>query len=233
MAKLVWRVKLVAELEPDLLSETEVGRIERDDRVISKTLGLTLDESKRLIAAAQVEIVRSQVAVTGERFRWCEHCGRKLVSKGYYPSTFRSLFGNVPVRVRRLPACRYKAQPQDADTFSVLATNGGAAPELAYATARFAALVPFAKVAGLLSELLPIGGAANAGTVRNRTMRVGIDVAKIAPTAALISRSGTVTPTVVIGFDGGYALSRRRRPERNFEVIAGGVIGAASSTSSA
>ena len=226
MAKLVWRVKLVAGLGPDLLSETEVGRIERDDRVISETVGLTLAESKQLIAAAQVEIVRAQVAVTGERFRWCEHCGRKLVSKGYYPSTFRSLFGNVPVRVRRLRACRCEAQPQDADTFSALATNGGVAPELAYVTARFAALVPFAKVADLLSELLPIGGAANAGTVRNRTMRVGIDVAKIAPTAALISGSGPVTPAVVIGLDGGYVRSRHRRPERNFEVIAGKVIGA-------
>ena len=59
MAKLVWRVKLVAELGLDLLSETEVGRIERDDRVISETPGLTLDESKRLRAAAQVEIDRA------------------------------------------------------------------------------------------------------------------------------------------------------------------------------
>ena len=104
MAKPVWRVKLVAELGPDLVSESEVGRIERDDRVTSETLGLTLDESKRLIAAAQVEIVRAQVAVMGERFRWCEHCRTKLISKSYYPATFRSLFGNVAVRVRRLCA---------------------------------------------------------------------------------------------------------------------------------
>ena len=226
MAKLVWRVKLVAELGPDLVSETEVGRIERDDRVTPETLGLTLDESKRLVAAAQVEIVRAQVAVMGERFRWCEHCRTKLMSKGYYPATFRSLFGNVPVRVRRLCACRCEADAQDNETFSALAINGGIAPELAYVTARFAALVPFAKVADLLSELLPIGGAANAGTVRNRTMRVGIDVAKIAPTAAPMSGSSAVTPAVVIGLDGGYVRSRHWRPERNFEVIAGKVIGA-------
>ena len=31
MAKLVWRVKLVAELEPGIVSETEVARVERDD----------------------------------------------------------------------------------------------------------------------------------------------------------------------------------------------------------
>jgi hypothetical protein len=47
------------------------------------------------------------------------------------------------------------------------------APELAYVTARYAALAPFGKVANLLSELLPVSGAPNAGTVRNRTMRVG------------------------------------------------------------
>ena len=48
------------------------------------------------------------------------------------------------------------------------------APELAYVTARYAALAPFGKVADLLSELLPISGAQNAGMVhRNRTMRAG------------------------------------------------------------
>ena len=47
--------------------------------------------------------------------------------------------------------------------------------ELAYVTARYTALAPFGKVAALLSELLPIDGAQNAGTVRNRTLRVGGD----------------------------------------------------------
>ena len=44
MAKLVWRLKLVAELNPGIASETELARIERDDFVVEETLGLTLDE---------------------------------------------------------------------------------------------------------------------------------------------------------------------------------------------
>jgi hypothetical protein len=36
MAELVWRVKLVAEVEPGVVSETEVGRIERDDFAVPK-----------------------------------------------------------------------------------------------------------------------------------------------------------------------------------------------------
>ena len=69
MAKLVWRVKLVAELEPGIVSETEVARVERDDFAVAETLGLTLDEGKHLMAATQAEIVRAQVRTMGERFR--------------------------------------------------------------------------------------------------------------------------------------------------------------------
>ena len=90
MAKLVWRVKLIAELESGSVSETEVACIERDDFTLPETLGLTLDKGKRLMAATQAEVVRAQVSTMDERFRWCEPCGAKLLSKGYYPATLRS-----------------------------------------------------------------------------------------------------------------------------------------------
>ena len=60
MAKLVWRVKLIAELASDIVSETEVARIERDDFAVVETVGLMLDEGKRLTAATQAEIVRAR-----------------------------------------------------------------------------------------------------------------------------------------------------------------------------
>jgi hypothetical protein len=82
MAKLVWRPRLIAELEPGLISETEVARIERADLAVPETLGLTLNEGKQLMAAAQAEIVRAQVSTVGARLRRCEHCGAKLRSKG-------------------------------------------------------------------------------------------------------------------------------------------------------
>ena len=102
--------------------------------------------------------------------------------------------------------------------------EGGIAPEFAYVTAKFAALAPFAKVADLLAELLPVGGAINAGTVRNRTRRVGEQIARLRPEGAADPDIDAVTPAVVIGLDGGYLRSRHRRPERNFEVIAGKVL---------
>ena len=46
MPKLVWQVKLVAELEPGVATETEVARIERDEEVGLADLGLRLEEVK-------------------------------------------------------------------------------------------------------------------------------------------------------------------------------------------
>jgi hypothetical protein len=224
--KLVWRVKLVAELEPGVATETEVARIERGEEVGPAELGLRLEEGKRLTAALQAEIVTAQVATAGERRRRCTACDRPLAGKGHYRTTFRSLFGAVPVRVRRLLACPCHG-PGEPKSFAALDLGGGAvAPELAYVTARYAALAPFGKVAALLAELLPLGGAANAGTVRNRTRRVGEDV--VQPHAAETGKrpaAGLAGP-VVVGLDGGHVRSRRPEEERHFEVVAGKVIDA-------
>jgi len=67
--KLVWRVKLIAELRPGVMTETEVARIERDEQAGLAELGLRLDETKQLAVALQAEIVPAQVAVLGERRR--------------------------------------------------------------------------------------------------------------------------------------------------------------------
>ena len=201
MAKLVWRVKLVAELEPGFASETEVARIERDDFAVPETVGLTLEESKQLMAATQAGIVRAQATVMGERFRWCEHCGAKLQSKGYYPATFRSVFGDVGVTIRRLRACRCRAAHGEPKSFATMFATGGVAPELAYITAKFAALAPFAPIAAMLSELLPVGGVMHASTVRNRTMAVGATIARLTGEDAPPHEPDAVTPAVIVGLE--------------------------------
>ena len=105
MTKMVWRVMLVAELEAGSTTEVEVARLERDEQAGLADLGLGLAEAKRLTAAIQAEIVPAQVTIAGEHRCTCAACGRRLSSKGHYTATFRSLFGDVPIRVRRLLAC--------------------------------------------------------------------------------------------------------------------------------
>ncbi len=236
MPKLVWRVKLVAELQPGVTTETELARIERDEAPGLADLGLRLDEGKRLTAALQARIVPAQVAIVGECRRDCAACGRPLASKGHYGATFRSLFGAVPIRVRRLLVCPCRG-PCKPKSFAALDLGQDAvAPELAYVTAKYAALVPFGRVAALLSELLPLGGATNAGTVRNRTLRVGEDFARVLPGEEAMPKAAQATGTakqavaqaagpVVVGLDGGYVRSRHRQEaERHFEVVAGKVL---------
>ena len=101
-----------------------------------------------------------------------------MIASAYnYGATLRSLFGDVPVQVRRLFVCPCQDGKGEAKSFAVLDLGKDAvAPELAYVTARYAALAPFGRVAALLSELLPLSGTQHASTVRNRTLRVGADV---------------------------------------------------------
>ncbi len=224
MAKLKWRVKLVAEWHPGVTTETELACIERGEDVGVADFGLRLDEAKRLAAALQAEMIPAQMAALSGRPRACEACGCRLAAKGHYRATFRSLFGDVPVRVRRLFVCPCRGEG-GAKSVAVLDFGGDAvALELAYVTARYAALAPFGKVAALLSELLPLGGTQHASTVRNRTLRVGAEVVQAraveAPGQPAVQASGPV----VVGLDGGYVRDRHRSEGRRFEVIAGKVI---------
>jgi len=85
--KLVWRVKLVAELRPGVTTETEVAQIKRDEQVGLAELGLQLAEPKQLSAALQAQIVPAQVAVVGERRRSCVACwpARAIMGRGFAP----------------------------------------------------------------------------------------------------------------------------------------------------
>src|SRR5579863_6120248 len=102
---MVWRVKLAAEFDAVETTEVEVARLERDEWAGLADLGLRLAEAKQLMVAIQAEIVPTQVVIASENRRTCVACGRVLASTGYYTATFRSLFGDVPIRVQRLLAC--------------------------------------------------------------------------------------------------------------------------------
>jgi hypothetical protein len=218
--KLVWRVKLVAETQPGVTTETEVARIERDEEAGVAGLGLRLEEAKQLTAALQAQIVPAQVTVLSECRRSCVACGSTLASKGHCRVRFRSLFGDVPLRIRRLLLCACQGG-REAKSATTLDLGGNAvAPELAYVTARYAALAPFGKVAALLSELLPMGGTQHASTVRNRTRRVGEIVVR-RPT---VTDAAQPAEPVVVGLDGGHVRNRHGGEGRHFEVIAGKVI---------
>jgi hypothetical protein len=169
-------------------------------------------------------VVPAQMAALSEYPRACEVCGCRLAAKWHYGATFQSRFGDVPVRVRRWFVCPCQGV-SGAKSVAALDFGGdGVAPEFAYVTARYAALVPFGKAAALLSELLPISGVQHASTVRNRTLRAGKEVVQAQAAETANPPTPPASGPVVVGLDGSYVRNRHRTEGRRFEVIAGKFI---------
>ena len=214
-----WTIKLVFEAIPGSPVEHEVGVIERGEEISPASVGLTIAEGKALLASLQEQFVTAQVQQHVASVKSCPQCGKAFRTKGHYQSTLRSVYGNVGMRIRRLRAC--PCSGSQAHSFSTLFTNKSPiTPELRYITAKMAALMPFRKAADLLGEFLPLSAQATASTVRNRTMKVGRRLERSAEALATAA-SNEPCKELVVGFDGGYVKNRHRRPERNFEVVAG------------
>jgi hypothetical protein len=216
-----WKIQLIAEAATGETTEAEVATIEREDLLSPATTGLTIAEGKTILESLQKRMVAAQVEHHGASMKACLKCGAALRTKGHYNSMLRTVYGNVPMRVRRLRGC---ACAFDSATRSTVFTNHNpVTPELKYLTAKLAALMPFGKVGDFLSELLPLSAKAAPGTIRNRTMRVGRRLQNSAEALAVSARREPCERAVV-GLDGGYVRSRHRRPEYNFEVVAGKVL---------
>jgi hypothetical protein len=136
-------------------------------------VGLSLAEGKAVIAAIQRRVVQAQSRTWTARHRCCEACGARRLSKGSYPILFRTLFGDVPLTSPRLHRCPCLGADGPA-TVSPLRDllPDHVAPERLYLEARWSSLVPYAAVAGLLADVLPVASGANRTTVREHALRV-------------------------------------------------------------
>jgi len=178
-----WTVKLVAEAQPGTLIEQEVVTIEREDLISPATIGLSIAEGKAIMESLQRHIVTAQVQRHGTSIKSCSRCGKAFRTKGYYQSILRSIYGKVPMRVRRLKGCPCTGSQER--SYSTIFTNKNpVTPELRYLTAKMAGLLPFGKAADFLNELLPVSAQTAVNTVRNQVMRVGKRLRKSAEVLA-------------------------------------------------
>ena len=163
------------------------------------------------MAAIQAQLVGDQVKRHGEVARHCLWCGRSQSSKGHYQSTFRSVFGNIPMRVRRFHACPMpprRAEDGAGVVHAPIAHRAG----ILYLTAKLAALMPFGKVADFLGEVLPLS-TSHASTVRNRTLRVGKQLLR-SPCRTRPSADDSGEPVVSASTARMCAIGTRGRPAR-------------------
>ena len=215
----------------------EVFAVDRD-ALATDTLGLHLSEAQDLLAAVQDTMVTHQVSTALSAQVACPHCGRARRHKDSRPLVMRTLFGTLRVDSPRWWHCG--CLPRVARTFSPLASilPQRITPELSYLQARFAGLVSYGLSADLLGEVLPLGRALYASTVRRQVQataqrledELGQERFSFIDSCQR-DREELPRPELplVVGLDGGYVHSSAQTSRRDgwFEVIAGKVMPAA------
>ena len=99
---MAWIVRLVSLGAEGEEHSTDVLQIARpDDLTDLASLGLTLAESKRLLAGVQQEIVAAQARVHAAHRPECRSCGTACRMKDYRQHGIATLFGQVTVRLPR------------------------------------------------------------------------------------------------------------------------------------
>ncbi len=196
----------------------------------AEDLGLSLAESKMLLAAAQQRIVEAQTKSWIEAQRCCEVCSRRRRSKGSYPIIFHTLFGDVKLASPRFHrcACREGNGRAAMSPLTELIPHH-VAPERLYLETRWASLVPYAAAAELLGDVLPVETGVNATTLRQHVLRVAERAEAELPKDRCTFMDGSPADwqtlpvpegRIVVGLDGGYVRDWTER-KNNFEVIVG------------
>jgi hypothetical protein len=159
------RVQLCCVPEAGIETRHEVLALERTDLAM-ETLGLTLDEGKALLHGVQECLVAEQVAEDLAHRQRCPDCGARHASKGQGAIAVQTVFGPVAVPNPRWHRCGCQATGPKTFRPTTAWLTEQTSPELQYLETRWGSLIPYAKVAALLKDVLPIAETLSAETVR-------------------------------------------------------------------
>ena len=200
------------------------------EQLAMETLGLNLDESKTLLEGVQRCMANEQVAADLRQRRRCPDCGECYRVKAGGTTEVKTLFGVVEIANPRWERCA--CQEHGAKTFRPATgwLRGRTSPELLYLETKWASILPFAKVAELLREVLPVDEATNHETIRRHLQAtaqrmeqaLGEERPSVRPEPAQEGSDREQPPSdgpITVGIDGGYV--RAAHKTGFFEVIAG------------
>jgi hypothetical protein len=220
-------IKLAIEDENGTETTEEVIQLTKysDDKNI---IGISLQESKAILKILQSKIILSQVKEYVDSKRICACCGKKMNINGYCSIQYRTLFGIVNLESPRLFHCQ--CHESEAKTFSLLSEwlSDKNSAELQYIETKWASLISFGQTAKLLKEVLPVGEAENAATVRNHLHNIAKRQEKelegkpeyISVCQNELDKYPKPGKPMTVGIDGGY-LKNWKNKNNNFEIIAG------------
>jgi hypothetical protein len=138
----------------------------------STTIGLTLADEKRTLAALQGPLVRAQAEERCHGRRRCPRCGSRRPLKDVRARRLLSLFGTVEVRAPRFAPCRCAVTCRSSLSPVAEIMPDRCTPEYERLVARMGSRPPYRRARALLSEFLPLADVPTVETTRRRTMRV-------------------------------------------------------------
>jgi hypothetical protein len=222
-----FRVEVICVNDDGAEQRCPVIEMERRQLAI-ETLGLSLADGKTILHGVQDFVAAQQTAEDLKRRRNCPSCGQQYHSKGSGTHTVRTVFGPVPVPNPRWERCSCQSTGQKTFRPGAAWLQGRTSPELLYLETKWSSLIPFAKVADLLKEVLPVGESTNHETVREHLQaiaeRMEADLGEERPVDPVEPQpeeheqrlpDGPMT----VGIDGGYVRAAHKKGW--FEVIAG------------
>ncbi len=159
------RVEVVCITAEGTEQRSNVMAIERTELAM-ETLGMSLQEGKALLEGVQDWVVAHQANENLEQQRGCPHCGRRHTSKDAGSTSVKTVFGRVEVPNPRWNRCACETAGPKTFRPTKAWLQGRTSPELLYLETKWASLIPFARVADLLKEVLPVGDSENQETVR-------------------------------------------------------------------
>ena len=166
-------IRLAAETADGPVVEHTVAAIERPDGALPiDELGLRLEDAKAILAAIQLAVAETQARDLARRERPCPCCGTPRRLKDHRTIRVRTPFGPSS-RCRARAAGDADASPSPASprrSFAALPER--VTPDLLELEARWASLMAYGVTAERLSDVLPVGEAINAATIRNDALRV-------------------------------------------------------------
>jgi hypothetical protein len=213
-----WIVRLVSVGAEGEEHSTDVMRIAKPDTLADLgTLGLSLAESKQLLAGIQREIVTAQARVHAARRPECRGCSARCRVKDYRQHAIATLFGQVAVRLPRFRCAGCGAAEAGVGWPSHVRST----PELDRLRAQLSALMTYRTAAEVLAQVFPVDAGVDPETLRRRTFKIAEELPAQAET-----RPPTGADAIVVTLDSTFIRSCEAG-ERHLEVRIGNVETAA------
>jgi hypothetical protein len=166
-----WRVMVELTWGDGTVRLHEVGSGGSNTRECSaETVGLSLADGKRMLAALQEQVVRAQAEEYCHQRRACSHCGLRWRLKDVRSRQLLSMFGTVEVRAPRYLPCRCAVTHRHTLNPVARIMPDRCTPEYERIVARMGSLLLYARARNLLAEFLPLDDIPAVETTRRRTL---------------------------------------------------------------